>query len=326
MPTPRDGSKRARDLRVVRPLPTVSNDAVLAAYINYQTVNGWRPKTVQARTDQLHRFARELGVPFVDATEDDIVAWHSRLTGAATTRAAYISGIKGLYRWMTVYARPRLRETDPTLILERPRIPQAQPRPMSDRHLDLALACAVSDPEIYLWLGLMGCSGLRCCEIAWLQVGDVEHLDGGGGLLHITGKGGKQRTVPVGELLLLTMRPFLTGRGPVFTRPSDGGPHTPKDVSRRVNNFLRGLGVPAPYTAHSLRHRFGTDYHALDPDLYRQAKVMGHESVNTTQLYTEVSPVVAAQHIERLTMRRLRPGPRGPLGSVGGRAGDRRTA
>jgi integrase/recombinase XerD len=207
---------------------------------------------------------------------------------------------------MAVYARPRLRQTDPTVALERPRIPEAQPRPMLDRHYNLALACAVSQPEMYLWLGLMGCSGLRCCEIAWLHVSDVEPLEAGGGLLHLTGKGGQQRTVPVGEMLMLTLRPFLRGQGPVFTRPSDGRAHTPHAVSHRISRFLQEIGVPAPHRAHSLRHRFGTDYHGLDPDLYRQAKLMGHASVDTTQRYTEVSPTEAARYIEMLTARRLR--------------------
>ncbi|MDN5854375.1 MAG: tyrosine-type recombinase/integrase, partial [Actinomycetia bacterium] len=244
-------------------------------------------------------------IPLVDATAEHILPWHPHLAGPPETIAAHISAARGLYRWMAVYARPRLRQDDPTVILERPHIPTAQPRPMLDRHYDLALACAVSDPEMYLWLGLMGCSGLRCCEIAWMHTGDVEPLDDHGALLHITGKGGKRRTVPAGAMLALTMRPFLTGMGPVFTRPSDGRAHTPNAVSHRVSAFLADVGIPAPHRAHSLRHRFGTDYHAIDPDLYRQAKLMGHSSVDTTQRYTEISPVEAARYVEQLTRRRL---------------------
>lgn len=102
---------------------------------------------------------------------------------------------------------------------------------------------------------------------------------------------------------MLTLRPFLLGRGPVFTRVLDGRAHTPNGVSAKVNRFLRDLNVQG--TAHSLRHRFASDYHALDPDLYRQAKLMGHASVDTTQRYTEVSPVEAARHIEAMTRRRM---------------------
>lgn len=307
MPTPRDNVNTGRHIRVVQTTP-IDNATVIAQYLAHRLSSGqrWRPETLRVRTYQLHRIADQLTpTPLVDVTEDQVVEWQARLRGRPETIAAYISAAHGIFRWMALHARPRLRDDDPTLILERPRIPEAQPRPMLDRHYNLALACAVSDPEMYLWLGLMGCCGLRCCEVAWLMVGDVEPLEAGGGLLHITGKGGKQRTVPVGEMLLLTLRPFLHGRGPVFTRPSDGLAYRPPSVSHRVSKFLSELGVPAPHRAHSLRHRFATDYHSLDVDLYRQAKLMGHASVDTTQRYTQISPVEAARYVEQLTVRRL---------------------
>ncbi|MCF7550947.1 tyrosine-type recombinase/integrase [Pseudonocardia sp. WMMC193] len=277
---------------------------MITAFIDYHRATGrWRPNTEKTRKIQLRNLAEFLHpIQLADATENDIVAWHAQLRGRPETVASYISAAKGLYRWMIVRARPRLRDEDPTLVLERPRIPAALPRPMANHHYDLALACAVSDPEMYIWLGLMGCSGFRCCEIAWLQTHDIESLPDGAGLAHITGKGGKRRTVPVGRMLMTTMRPFLRG-GPVFTRVSDGAPHSPTMVSMRTNRFLRGIGVHE--TAHSLRHRFGGDYHALDPDLYRQAKIMGHASVDTTQRYTEVSPLEAARYIELMTTQRL---------------------
>lgn len=308
MPTPRNERNSVRDV-VTMALSTGHNEQVIAQYLDYQLYASrrpWRPRTVDVRTLQLRILAEALDpVRLIDATEDDILAWHTKLRGKPETRASYTSAARGLYNWMAIKSRPRLRHDDPTQILERPRIPATEPRPMVDRHYDLALACAVSNPEMYIWLGLMGCSGLRCCEVAWMHVGDVEHLADGAGMLHITGKGGKQRTVPAGSSLMLTMKPFLRGQGPVFTRPSDGEAHTPKGVSQRVSEFLEGVGVPAPSRAHSLRHRFGGDYHSIDVDLYRQAKLMGHASVDTTMRYTQVSPVEAAAFIEQLTERRL---------------------
>lgn len=315
MPTPRDKSKTISEVLPVA-LHTGHNDLIIAQYLDYQryaSAKPWGIRTAEWRARQLRIIAAALNpVRLIDANEDDVMAWHLKLRGKPETRASYTSAAHGLFNWMAVKSRPRLRTDDPTLILERPRIPVTQPRPMVGRHYDLALACAVSNPEMYLWLGLMGCSGLRCCEVAWMHVGDVEHLPDNSGMLHIVGKGQKQRTVPIGAMLLLTMRPFLRGRGPVFTRPSDGGPHTPKGVSQRVSQFLQGVGVPAPSRAHSLRHLWAGDYHALDPDLYRQAKLMGHASVDTTQRYTEISPVEAARHIETLTTRRLSVGGRMP--------------
>lgn len=312
MPTPRDRRKTLSNGHLMEFRTTTTNDELIAAYLAHQAPL-WRDATLTVRTLQLRRIAEDLApaATLLDVDEERLLAWFDRLPGRPETRASYASAVHGLYRWMTVRARPRLRVDDPSQILDRPAIPAAQPRPMLDRHYDLALACSVSDPEMYLWLGLMGCSGLRCCEIAWLQVGDVEPLESGGGLLHITGKGGKQRTVPAGEMLMLTLRPFLHGRGPVFTRPSDGLAHTPASVSHRVSRFLAGVGVPAPHRAHSMRHRFGTDYHQLDVDLYRQATLMGHASVDTTRLYTQISPVEAAKYVEVLTRKRLAPQRRG---------------
>ncbi|MFR9807264.1 tyrosine-type recombinase/integrase, partial [Pseudonocardia sp. RS010] len=151
-------------------------------------------------------------------TEEDMLAWRQGLRGRPETIASCTSAAHGIFRGMTVRARPRLRDDDPTLILDRPKIPEALPRPMVDRHFDLALACATADPELYAWLALMGCCGLRCCEVAWLQVGDVEIRDDGSGLLHIEGKGGKRRIVPMGTTLVPVIEPFMRGRGPLFTR------------------------------------------------------------------------------------------------------------
>lgn len=280
----------------------VTDDQIIAEYAAYQRTR-WRPRTLVVRTYQLQAISEALPSPLISVTEEDLLRWHDTLRGSPETIASYVSCAKGIFRWMSLRARPRHRLDDPSQILDRPRIPQASPRPMANHHFDLALACAVADPEMYLWLGLMGCSGLRCCEIAWLQVHDIEVREDDSGILHLTGKGGKRRVVPIGMHILATLRPFLLGRGPVFTRPSDGRAYSPDRVSQRVNRFLRSLQIHE--TAHQLRHRFGTDYHALDPDLYRQAKIMGHASVDTTQRYTEISPVEAARYIEQMTTKRF---------------------
>lgn len=275
------------------------NSAVISDYLAYYATDA-RPNSVRTRRVQLEVISREIP-NLADATEREITDWHQRRAGKPETRASYVSAIKGLYDWLVVHRR--YRPDNPTAILKRPRIPTAEPRPMVERHYELALACAAADPELYLWLGLMGCSGFRCCEVAWLRVSDIERQADDSALAHVEGKGGKRRVIPVGRYLALTMAPFLRGTGTVFTRPSDGKAYSPSAVSQRINTFLRGLGIGE--TAHQLRHRFGTDYHAIDPDLYRQAKLMGHASVDTTQRYTEVHPVEAAKYIEQLTQKRF---------------------
>lgn len=70
-----------------------------------------------------------------------------------------------------------------------------------------------------------------------------------------------------------------------------------------MNRFLAEIEVNA--TAHQLRHRFGTSYHEIDPDVFRQADLMGHASVGMTRRYTAVSGTEVSRHIERLTRAQL---------------------
>lgn len=277
----------------------LTNETLIRDYMAHRRHDWPSIETRRLREMQLHHLAAALGT-LVTATEDDLLCWHDQRRGSPETIASYTSAARGFYHWLA--AIRKARPDDPTALLRRPRIPPAVPRPMIDRHYDLALACALSDPEMYVWLGLMGCSGLRCCEIAWMRTHDVDVRPGTTAIARITGKGGRRRAVPIGSTIVMTMRPFLRGQGYVFTRP-DGSAYTPRQVSRRVNVFLHGIGITE--TAHQLRHRFGTDYHSLDPDMLRQAQIMGHASIETTQRYTAVSPEIAAEYIELISRRRL---------------------
>jgi site-specific recombinase XerD len=301
VPTPRrsESAVERKPLRMINDGSTWDNGKLITEYTRHKRNDWRRDQTREVRGHQLWRISDDIP-HLVTASEEELLRWHDGLRGAPETVAQYTSVIRGLYFWMVVIRK--LRDDNPAQILKRPRVPPRLPRPMLDRNYELALACALSDPEMYLWLGLMGCSGFRCCEIAWMRVCDIEERREGGAIARIIGKGGKVRPVPIGDMLYLTMRPFLLGQGAVFTRPN-GLAYGPKHISRRVNVFLHEIGIVE--TAHSLRHRFGTDYHAIDPDMLRQAKVMGHASVTTTQLYTDLDPVEAAQYIERLTKQRL---------------------
>ncbi|WP_337830622.1 tyrosine-type recombinase/integrase [Pseudonocardia sp. TMWB2A] len=267
----------------------------------------WRPGTQRLRRIQLRVVADAIAPALLcSATEDDLYEWAVRLRGAPETRASYIAAVRGLYRWMSSRSRPRIRIDDPAAILDRPRVPIRLPRPMLDSNYELALLGAQGDPEMLTWLALAGCSGLRCCEIAWLQVTDVTPLPSGQAMLRFEGKGGKVRPVPIGTAVMRLLRPSLVKRrGPMFRRTSDGRAHTPDRVSQLINRHLRGLGIDE--TAHQIRHRFGSDYHREDGDVFRQARLMGHRSVDTTLGYTATEPIDAVEFIEMLTTRRLRP-------------------
>lgn len=304
MPTPRSAVNTLIASNVVEIQPH-GNEAVIQRYIRYRVqVDNWRPKTVQDRTNQLRRFGDHFPTKrMIDLTEDDLFAWNDSLKVGTQARASYTSAVRGLYEWASVLARPRLRVDDPSAALRRPRVPATVPRPIRNADLDLALAAAVHDLQLFVWLILACCLGLRCCEIAWLRVGDVEDRDDGSARLHVTGKKGKRRVVPAPPDLVELLRPFLHGQGSVFTRVSDDGPHTPARVSSLINKHLHGLDIAA--TAHRGRHRFAGDFHQLDKDVLVLMRTMGHSRPDTTAGYTQTDADAAAPAIAQLVQRRV---------------------
>lgn len=286
----------------------LDNEVLIARYVMYRSSSGrrpWRPKTAKARTSHLRMIGRALPVPLVEITEHHVLAYRAQIMDqfSPETVCARVASLRGLGKWMSSVARLRL--DDPTVCMEYVDVPESTVYATSSDDFDLALACALGSgrPDMYVWLGLMGCMGLRCCEVAWMKTHDIEYLGTGGSILHIVGKGGKRRSVPAPRYITACLKPFAVGRGPMFTRPSDGKEHRPEGVGYHVQRFLRGIGVES--TAHPLRKRFARDYHTLDPDIVRQAELMGHSSTLTTRRYIGITPLDAAEYIERMVQRRM---------------------
>jgi integrase/recombinase XerC len=153
---------------------------------------------------------------------------------------------------------------------------------MPDHELRRALALA--RPKMGLMILLGAFCGLRCQEIAGLHWTDLQtDHDGQAVLLVREGKGGHERVVPVPEIVLEAARTFGRRRsGPMFYG-HDAGQQHPQSVSGSINNFLKRNGFP--YTAHQLRHRYGTTAYMLTKDLRLTQELLGHSSPNTTARY-----------------------------------------
>ncbi len=141
-------------------------------------------------------------------------------------------------------------------------------------------------------------SGLRVSELAGLDLSD---LDFDGRLVRVTGKGGRERVVPIGRTALDVLRRYLTrtseirskvwggaDRGALFLNHR-GGRLTTRSISRIIKKYAARCGLPGEVSPHALRHTFAT--HMLDggADLRSVQELLGHASLSTTQKYTHVS-------------------------------------
>jgi len=147
-------------------------------------------------------------------------------------------------------------------------------------------------------LELLYSSGLRVSELVTL---DIEKLDITSRLVRVSGKGGKERLLPVGRKATVVIKKYLentekarkkagysTMYGPLFLNYR-GGRLSVRSVDRLVKRYSRQCGITAEISPHSIRHTFAT--HLLDggADLRSIQELLGHVSLSTTQKYTHVS-------------------------------------
>lgn len=190
-------------------------------------------------------------------------------------------------------ARPRARS------LLRLREPRRLPRGL-DREEARALLGSFRCDRDRAMAGLMLFSGLRSAEVLGLQVTD---FDVGRGWVRVTGKGGKERRVPVDPEVAGLIQSYLLAGRPETSSPAlfvvAKGPHRGRPLSaeglRRVFRYHRGkAGVPAGHP-HALRHTFGTALAEAGVDLSVMQALMGHDHVDSAAAYIHLSPA----HVRR---------------------------
>lgn len=235
-----------------------------------------------------------LGGSFCELTSADLEAWLDAVPRGPRTRTNYLSCMTCFYRWAISAGHT---DENPAAKIDRPRLPRSLPRPIG--RTDLAVAVATATPMVRAWLCLAALAGLRCQEIAGITREDVWDQEEQPMLFVRDGKGGSERTVPLHPDALDALRQCGMPRfGPIFR--NNGRPYHPNRVSRIGNDHLHSLGIES--TMHQLRHRFGTDVQALGKDIRVTQELMGHQSPQSTAIYTAVNPVHATAVVNLLTL------------------------
>lgn len=258
--------------------------------------NGALPRTCDYRLGVLNRLSRALPVDLLDATRDHLLDWRAGLDGLApNTIGSYVSSVRCFYQWCVDEGH---LESDPALRLPRPKPRRYKPRPVPHDDLTVALACA---PEpIRTWLLLARLLGLRAAEIAGMRRQDIVYIDGRPYLDGI-GKGAEPFRMHISAPLMSALRPHLVGGPGPMWRIKSGRRTTPRDVSRAIAAFFTRIGMP--YTAHQLRHSFGTEMWGQSHDAMLVKQVMRHRRLDTLSVYVETTSEAAAAAMERQAAR-----------------------
>jgi integrase/recombinase XerD len=237
----------------------------------------------------------------------DYLAARTREGYKPRSNARLLSSLRAFYAHAL---RRNLRRDDPSALLEPPKLSRSLPKALPEAQVDALLAAPDTATPVGLrdraMLELMYACGLRVSELVGLPATAVNLRQG---VLRVSGKGGRERLVPLGEeaqhwlqRYLDEARPALAGRRQVPALFVEAGGEAP---SRQrfwalVKRYAGAAGIePARISPHGLRHSFATHLLNHGADLRTLQMLLGHSSLSTTQIYT----LVAREQLKRLHQR-----------------------
>jgi integrase/recombinase XerC len=263
------------------------------------------PHTVRAYVATAARLLDELGetdwpaLAKLDAPVLRAQLARRRADGIGNVSAAReLSALKGFIAFAREQAghaeaaRPRMRG---------PRIKKGLPRPVTPDEA-VHLAATVEEDASEEWIGARDRAVLLLLYGAGLRIAEALSLTAAalplGEVLQVTGKGGKQRVVPLlpivrdGVADYAAKCPWPLERDKPLFRGAKGGPLSQGMVQKAVARARIALGLPGTATPHALRHSFATHLLGAGADLRSLQELLGHASLGSTQIYTKVDTAV----------------------------------
>jgi len=283
----------------------VTWDEALQSYDRELSGRGAAERTRRAYANDLHQFAEwaaERGLQGPAAVQHrDVRLFAARLSesgAAAATVARKLASVRGLYDHLV---RSERVGQNPADLVGSPKRPGKLPKVLAPEQigalLDRIPAHTPLEVRDRAMFELTYSCGLRCEEIVNLDVGSIDFESE---QLHVVGKGGKERLLPVGEPAQRALRRYLeTARHALLVGdPQEsamllsrrGRRLSASDVRRRLRRWVREAAIGAGISPHSLRHAFATHLLEGGADLRSIQELLGHASISTTQIYTRVDP------------------------------------
>ena len=209
--------------------------------------------------------------------------------------ARRLSTLRRFYRYLL---REGLIGEDPTADVRSPSLGRPLPKSITEASVEKLLA---APPETTLgvrdraMLETMYASGLRVSELVALTLNELDLTTG---LVRVTGKGGKERIVPLGDEATSRLGDYLKGARPSLLGEQKSGavfltrrgqPMTRQAFWQLIKRYSAAAGIDSSLSPHSLRHAFATHLLNHGADLRSVQMLLGHADLSTTQIYTHVA-------------------------------------
>ena len=263
---------------------------------------GLSDNTLSAYRTDLVKFcgfseASSSGFSLLSVNKQDIeqyLAYRYDIGLSERSTARFLSSLRTLCAYLL---QNKMRDDDPMRMLQNPKLPQSLPKTLSEKQVDDLLAAPDPEDAIELrdkaMLELLYATGLRVTELVGLRLGQIGLQQG---VIRVTGRGNKERLVPMGEVAIDWLTRFMReGRGLLLKNESDvvfpskrGVVMTRQTFWHRIKHYAKVAGIRAELSPHTLRHAFATHLLNHGADLRVVQMLLGHSDLSTTQIYTHV--------------------------------------
>jgi len=232
------------------------------------------------------------------AREDilEFLAWRVQQGARPRSTARQLSSIRRYFRYLVREGR---RPDDPSSDIEMPRLGRPLPKSLGENEVEALLAAPEVEKPLGLrdraMLELLYATGLRVSELVSLRLDQVNLRQG---VIRITGKGERERLVPLGEESQSWLHRYveegrsgiLGGRQSQYLFPTRRSEHMTRQAFWHIiKRYAQRAGISRGLSPHTLRHAFATHLLNNGADLRVVQMLLGHSDVSTTQIYTHVA-------------------------------------
>ncbi|MDR9433620.1 MAG: site-specific tyrosine recombinase XerD [Spiribacter sp.] len=278
--------------------------AIIAAFLDALWMErGLSDNTLAAYRSDLEGFAvwlqqaRSVGLRRADRA--DVMSYLASRVAAGASRRTSARLLSSLRRFYRQQIRERGMSEDPTERVDAPRADRPLPGALSEAEIDRLLQAPDAQTPLgrrdRCMLEVLYATGLRVSELIGLRLDQINLTQG---VVRVTGKGGKERLVPLGENAVAALEhyldndraviaprataseAFVTARGQGMTRQA---------FWYRIRHYALSAGIKTPLSPHTLRHSFATHLLNHGADLRVVQLLLGHSDLSTTQVYTHVA-------------------------------------
>lgn len=248
---------------------------------------------------QWSAWLEERGLGVLTASRIEVMEFlgvQQRASKSARSVARQLSCLRGFYRYQLREGR---LSDDPLANIEAPRQGQYLPKSLSEANVEALLAAPDLEQPIELrdraMLEMLYAAGLRITELVSLRFVQIALSQG---VVRVTGKGNKERLVPIGEEALYYLQRYLRearpqlladGESDVVFPSRRGRAMTRQTFWHRIKIYATRAGISGDISPHTLRHAFATHLINHGADLRVVQLLLGHSDLSTTQIYTHVA-------------------------------------